>query len=126
MKSLLRGHTGTLTEAGGGALGRQGAKAQELDPRHLEELKKIYHLDRPLWERYLRTFIWYAPKNPNGADDFFDRDNWEGFLLFKFGDSFYRNKSVLELIVEKLEDQFTALLAAQRLKKARAANSAVN
>ena len=102
MKSMLRGHTGTLTEAGGSAMSQQGIKAQELDPRYLEELKKIYHLDRPLWERYLRTFLWYSPKNPDGPNDFFNRDNWEGFLLFKFGDSFYRNKSVLELIVEKL------------------------
>ncbi len=102
MKSQLRGHSGALSEAGGGAMQRQGVKAQELDPRHLEAMRKIYHLDRPLWERYLRTFLWYSPQNPNESDDFFNRDNWEGFLLFKFGDSFYRNKSVLELIVEKL------------------------
>ena len=36
------------------------------------------------------------------ADRFINRDSWEGFLVFKFGDSFYRNKSVLELIKEKL------------------------
>ena len=40
MKSLLRGHAGTLTEAGGGALDRQGAKLGELDPKHQEQLKK--------------------------------------------------------------------------------------
>lgn len=103
IKSLLKGHGGALTEAGGGALGR-GSKIEELDPRHMEELKKIYHLDRPLWERYLRTFIWYSPKDSQKPllDNFFDYDNWEGFLVFKFGNSFYRNKTVLELIKEKL------------------------
>ncbi len=105
MQSLLRGHAGVMGEAGGGRqLGVKGLKAQEMDPKYLEELKKIYHLDRPLWERYLRTFIWYSPKDPKQpfTERFFNRDNWDGFLLFKFGNSFYRNKSVLELIVEKL------------------------
>lgn len=105
MKSLIRGQGGVLGEAGGGSqLGTMGLKAQEMDPKFMEELKKIYHLDRPLWERYLRTFIWYSPKNLDQpfTERFFNRDNWDGFLLFKFGNSFYRNKSVLELIKEKL------------------------
>lgn len=104
MKALLRGHAGIMTEAGGGALGRQGMKPGELDPKHLETLKKIYHLERPLWERYFRTFIWWSPKNQDAslAENVFDYDNWEGFLVFKFGDSFYRNRSVLSLIKEKL------------------------
>jgi len=103
MKSLLRGHSGVLGEVGG-AVDTKGLKAQEMDPKYFEQLKKIYHLDRPLWERYLRTFIWYAPKNPEAdfSDRFFNRDNWDGFILFQFGDSFYRNRSVLELIKEKL------------------------
>ena len=104
MRTLLRGHSGVLTEAGGSAVQRPGAQPGELDPRQMEQLKKIYHLDRPLWERYLRTFLWYSPKDPDAplSDNFFDHDNWEGFLVFKFGDSFYRNRSVLELIKEKL------------------------
>ena len=105
MKSLLRGQAGELGEAGGGGqLGSMGLKAQEMDPKFLEQLKKTYHLDRPLWERYLRTFIWYSPKDMNQpfTERFFNRDNWDGFLMFKFGDSFYRNKSVLQLIKEKL------------------------
>ena len=104
MKSLLMGHGSALTEAGGNAITGPGSKQRELDPKHFEELKKIYHLDRPLWERYLRTFIWYAPKNKNvpSSESIFNYDNWEGFLVFKFGNSFYRNKSVLSLIKEKL------------------------
>ena len=104
MKSLLRGHGNTLTEAGGGATIGLGSKQQELDPKHFEELKKIYNLDKPLWERYLRTFLWYSPKKKNEPflGSIFNYNNWEGFLVFKFGNSFYRNKSVLSLIKEKL------------------------
>ncbi|MFP6638368.1 MAG: microcin ABC transporter permease, partial [Nitrospinaceae bacterium] len=95
MRSLLKGHGSTLTEAGGAALSGPGRKLGELDPKHMEQLKKIYHLDRPLWERYLRTFLWYSPENKDVPlmDGFFNYDNWEGFLVFKFGNSFYRNKS---------------------------------
>lgn len=104
MKSLLRGHASNLTEAGGGSMTGPGKKFGEIDPKHMETLKKIYHLDRPLWERYLRTFLWYSPKDKNApfSEDIFKYSNWEGFLVFKFGSSFYRNKSVLELIKEKL------------------------
>ena len=104
MKSLLTGHGSTLTEAGGSAMTGPDSKQRELDPKHFEELKKIYHLDKPLWERYLRTFIWYSPQNKNIPllESVFNYDNWEGFLVFKFGNSFYRNKSVLALIKEKL------------------------
>ena len=104
MKSMLMGHGGNLTEAGGNALTGKGSKQRELDPKHFEALKKIYHLDKPLWERYLRTLIWYSPQNKNLPllESVFNYDNWEGFLVFKFGNSFYRNKSVLSLIKEKL------------------------
>ena len=104
MKSLLRGHSASMTEAGGGAQKMLSIKQIEMDDTNLEQLKKIYNLDRPLWERYIRTFLWYSPKNleESFADRLINRNNWEGFLVFKFGDSFYRNKSVLELIKEKL------------------------
>ena len=104
LQTMLRGHSGVLNEVGGGATDSQSLKQREIDPEHMEQLKKIYNLDRPLLERYLRTFIWYSPKNPEAPllNNFFDRDNWQGFFVLKFGDSFYRNKSVTELIVEKL------------------------
>ena len=104
MKSLLKGHGSNLTEAGGGAMTGPGKKFGEIDPKHMESLKKIYHLDRPLWERYLRTFLWYSPEDKSVpfTKGILKYDNWEGFLVFKFGNSFYRNKSVLQLIKEKL------------------------
>lgn len=104
MKSVLKGHSGTMSEAGGGAQKMMSVKQSGIDDINLKQLKKIYNLDRPLWERYIRTFLWYSPKNKEDLqiDQLLNRDNWEGFLVFKFGDSFYRNKSVLELIKEKL------------------------
>ncbi len=106
MRTLLKGHGATLTEAGGGAVQKPGSQPGELDPEQMERLKKIYNLDRPFWERYLRTFLWYSQKDASNTpltfENIFDRDNWEGFLIFKFGDSFYRNQSVLALIKEKL------------------------
>ena len=104
MKSLLKGHSGIMSEAGGGAQKMLSVKQSGIDDINLKHLKKIYNLDRPLWERYIRTFLWYSPKNKGAPliDQFLNRDNWEGFLVFKFGDSFYRNKTVLELIKEKL------------------------
>ena len=47
MKSLLKGHGNTLTEAGGAAITGPGSKQGELDPKHFEQLKKIYHLHFP-------------------------------------------------------------------------------
>ena len=49
MKSLLRGHSASMTEAGGGATKMLSIKQSEMDDTNLEQLKKIYNLDRPLW-----------------------------------------------------------------------------
>ena len=70
----------------------------------VEKLRRVYHLDRPLWERYCRTFLWFSrtdPREPLGRA-LTQRKNWDGMLIGKFGDSFYRNRNVLELIVEKM------------------------
>ena len=48
MKSLLRGHSASMTEAGGGAQKMLSIKQSEMDDTNLEQLKKIYNLDRPL------------------------------------------------------------------------------
>jgi len=66
MKSLLRGHSASLSEAGGGAQKMLSIKQSGINDTNLKNLKKIYNLDRPLWERYIRTFLWYAPINSEG------------------------------------------------------------
>ena len=104
IKVMLKGHAGAASEAGGAGSARGNKSSDEIDPEQLEKLKKVYHLDRPVLERYVRTFLWYSPQNPEEPfiDRIFNYANWEGFLVFKFGNSFYRNSTVLELIKEKL------------------------
>ena len=56
--------------------------AQGLDPELVAELEKLYGFDKPLYQRYFKLITDY--------------------LKFDFGQSFYRDKSVIDLIIEKL------------------------
>ncbi len=56
--------------------------AQGLDPELIARIEKLYGFDKPLSERF-----WLMLKS---------------YAMFDFGDSFYRDRSVTELIVEKL------------------------
>ncbi|WP_104759775.1 microcin C ABC transporter permease YejB [Helicobacter bizzozeronii] len=56
--------------------------AQGLDSALYAELTKLYGFDKPLWERYVIML--------------------KKYLLFDFGQSFYRQISVIDLIKEKL------------------------
>ena len=42
MKSVLKGHSGTMSEAGGGAQKMMSVKQSGIDDIHLKQLKKIY------------------------------------------------------------------------------------
>ena len=68
----------------GAARNRESAYrgAQGLDPELVAELEKLYGFDQPLYKRYFKLL----------AD----------YLSFDFGQSFYRDKSVIDLIIEKL------------------------
>ncbi len=105
MRDLLEGRGANRTEAGGSAAATAaGAERRRVSPEDLEKLRKVYHLDRPWYERYGRTFVWFSrgdPAVPLGRA-LTTWDNWDGLLLGKFGDSFYRNKNVLALIAEKM------------------------
>ena len=63
--------------AGGVYLGRTG-----IDPKQLEEIKALYGFDKPVYERFFDMVV--------------------GFMQFDLGKSFFYNKTVWELIVEKL------------------------
>ncbi|MFO7821873.1 MAG: ABC transporter permease subunit, partial [Lentisphaeria bacterium] len=92
-------------EIQGGAVTGAATEARKygLAPEDYAQLKKVYHLDRPWYERYLRTFIWFSPSpGQSFREAVLDWDNWDGMLLFKFGDSFYQNRNVLNLILDKL------------------------
>ncbi|MFH1136863.1 MAG: microcin C ABC transporter permease YejB [Pseudomonadota bacterium] len=56
--------------------------AQGLDPALIKEIEKLYGFDKPAYVRFFRMLKNYA--------------------LFDFGDSFFRNSSVIGLIVSKL------------------------
>ena len=58
----------------------RGAKG--LDPEFIERIEKLYGFDKPAHERYFKMLADYA--------------------RFEFGDSFFRDANVLELIKEKL------------------------
>jgi microcin C transport system permease protein len=61
--------------------------AQGLDPSVIEEIEKMYGFDKPAGERFMDMLINYA--------------------TFDFGDSFFRNTSVIDLIKEKLPVSIT-------------------
>ena len=75
-----------------------------LAPEDYEKLKEVYNLDRPLHERFLRTFVWFSKGDSEAPlhKALLNWDNWDGMLLFKFGNSFYQNRDVLQLIKDKL------------------------
>ena len=83
---------GTGGEVGGGAGGGQtGAAdpvqskyrgAQGLDPEFIRELEQQYGFDKPAHERFL-TMLW-------------------NYIRFDFGESYFRDITVIDLIVEKM------------------------
>lgn len=56
--------------------------AQGVDPEYIAALEKLYGFDKPLAERYFSMLWRYA--------------------IFDFGDSFYRDQKVTDLIIEKM------------------------
>lgn len=56
--------------------------AQGLDPAIISQIERMYGFDKPVWERYLAMLKNYA--------------------IFDLGESFFRSKSVLTLIGEKI------------------------
>lgn len=75
--SGVGGETRNQTASNGQYRGSQG-----LDPEMIAEIEKMYGFDKPAHERFLKMLIDYASLD--------------------FGDSFFRNTSVIELIKEKM------------------------
>jgi microcin C transport system permease protein len=77
----VSGSTGELkTQAGGAETHYRGARG--LDPALIRELEKLYGFDKPPLERFLLMI--------------------RNYLTFDFGDSFFRDRRVIDLIKEKL------------------------
>ncbi len=56
--------------------------AEGVDPEIVKKIEQLYGFDKPLWQRF-----WLMMKK---------------FLFFDFGDSFYQDKKVVDLVLEKL------------------------
>jgi microcin C transport system permease protein len=85
----ISGNTGN--EAGGGAQAQAGVSdgtafkyrgAQGLDPQFIKELERQFGFDKPAHERFL-LMLW-------------------NFARFDFGKSYFRDTTVIDLIIEKL------------------------
>jgi len=82
------GSAGGETGAGGAGVG-QGIEvsskyrgARGLDPALVRQLEKLYGFDKPPWERFVHMMKSYA--------------------VFNFGDSFYQDRPVLDLMLSRL------------------------
>jgi microcin C transport system permease protein len=71
---------GSTEQAGGGGSRYRGA--QGLDPAYIAELERQFGFDKPVWQRF-----WIMLGN---------------YLRFDFGESFFRDRSVVDLVVEKM------------------------
>ena len=68
------------SSTGGGNSGYRGA--QGVDPALIKELEHLYGFDKPAYERFLLML--------------------KNYLSFDFGDSFYRDRSVVDLVIDKM------------------------
>lgn len=76
-------HFNTSSEAGMGSVGNAVYRGAEgIDKDLLASLEKLYGFDKSLWERYFLMI--------------------KNYLSFDFGESFYRQASVVSIIFEKL------------------------
>jgi microcin C transport system permease protein len=79
--SQLEGRAGHGSEASSGTRGlNRGATG--LDAEHLQEIRALYGFDKPLYQRFIGMM--------------------KNYLVFDLGDSYFHNRSVMDLIVSKL------------------------
>jgi microcin C transport system permease protein len=94
-----RGAGATARLTGGGGAGEAGGQAQQarqggdntlgryrgaqgLDPAFIKDLERQFGFDKPAWQR-LATMIW-------------------NYLRFDFGESYFRSRSVIDLVLDKM------------------------
>ncbi len=76
------GETGGTGAAGGGEVTSKYRGARGLDPDLVRQLEKLYGFDRPATERFVHMMKNYA--------------------VFNFGDSFFQDRPVIDLVLERL------------------------
>jgi microcin C transport system permease protein len=82
----ISGGSGEISGGGGAATGHGGTSryrgAQGLDPQLIKDLEREFGFDKPPFERFLLMM--------------------QRYLRFDFGDSFFRSRSVMQLLVDRL------------------------
>ncbi|MGY0709328.1 microcin C ABC transporter permease YejB [Azospirillum argentinense] len=78
------GETGgsAAQQAQGGDTGSRYRGAQGLDPEFIKQLEKEFGFDKPLHERFIHMM--------------------SNYLMFDFGKSYFRDRSVVDLVIEKM------------------------
>ncbi len=76
------GGPGASADGGGVSTESTYRGARGLDPALVAEIEKLYGFDKPLWERFWTMMGSYA--------------------MFDFGESFFRNETVVGLVLEKM------------------------
>lgn len=71
---------GELVKTGQDKPGSRGTRG--MDPELVKEIEKLYGFDRPIWERYFKML--------------------KSYIMFDFGESFFKGQKVTEIIIEKL------------------------
>jgi microcin C transport system permease protein len=80
---VSRGGTGDTLQSSASTQGNGVYRgAQGLDPEFIKELEKRFGFDQPLYIRFLRMM--------------------RNYLMFDFGDSFFRDRSVVDLVLDKM------------------------
>jgi microcin C transport system permease protein len=80
---VSRGGAGDMLEPTASRQGKQAYRgAQGLDPEFIKELEKRFGFDQPLHVRFLRMM--------------------RNYLVFDFGESFFRDRSVVDLVLDKM------------------------
>ena len=73
---------GETTTANGASVDSKYRGAQGLDPDFIKDLKRQYGLDRPAHERFFKML--------------------KSYIVFDFGESFFRDQKVVDLVLEKM------------------------
>ncbi len=76
------GEAGRAAGAPGGEMTGKYRGAQGLDPALIKQLEQLYGFDRPPWERFVHMMKSYA--------------------VFNFGDSFFQDRPVIDLMLSRL------------------------
>ena len=81
-EAAQQGSQGNITSASSSGPVSSYRGARGLDQEFIREIERLYGFDKPAYERFLIMI--------------------KNYLIFDLGDSFFRDKSVVDLVIEKL------------------------